>query len=153
MREIQLRSFRFVAHCVASRYKFLSLHARGADSAVLDVLTEFSIPAAVFHWYSGPLRVLDEALSHGHYFSVNPAMMRSEKGRRIVARVPPERILTETDGPYVKIGERPAQPGHVSLVENELARMWDVSPGEVRSRIWSNFRQVLHRLGLISVLG
>jgi TatD DNase family protein len=150
-REVQIASFRFVAQCIASGRKFVSLHSREADSAVLDILTEFRIPVVVFHWYSGSLRMLDEILSRGHYFSVNPSMMHSEKGQRIIERIPPERILTETDGPHVKVGRHSARPWDVSLIEDHLARLWTIHPDEARKRIWSNFRQILHELGLIGV--
>ena len=42
-------------------------------------------------------------------------MIRSDKGQRIIARIPRDRVLTETDGPYVKIGF--AQPNRVMLLE------------------------------------
>ena len=148
-RDTQLASFRFVAEYIACGQKVVSLHSRGAESVVLDILIEFNVPLVVFHWYSGPLRVLDEAVSQGHFFSVNPAMVRSEKGQQIIAQIPPDRLLTETDGPYVRNGRLPAQPWDIVLVENHLSHVWAIRPEEVRSRVWSNFRQMLGRLGLI----
>lgn len=148
-REIQLESFRLVAKSVADGNKVVSLHSRGAESAVLDVLTEYKVPIAIFHWYSGSLSVLDEVASKGHLFSVNPAMVCSEKGRQIIARIPPNQLLTETDGPYAKIGRVPARPWDVVHVEKHLSQVWAVSTDEVRKRIWTNFRQMLLQLGLI----
>ena len=152
-RDIQLASFRSVANLLAKTPKVVSLHSRGAESAVLDILMEFKVPIAIFHWYSGPLGLLDEAISQGHYFSVNPAMILSEKGKKIVARIPPDRLLTETDGPYVKIGREPARPWDVTLVENYLSHIWDEQPEEVRKRVWFNFRQMLQALGLVNISG
>ncbi|MBI1830515.1 MAG: TatD family hydrolase [Planctomycetes bacterium] len=150
-RDIQLASFRFVAECVASARKVVSLHSRGAESAVLDVLMEFNVPGAIFHWYSGPLGVIDKAIDRGHYFSVNPAMTRSENGKRIIARVPRERLLTETDGPYVRIDGAAAKPWDVVRVEEYLASLWAIPPLDVRARIWRNFRELLSRLELVGV--
>ena len=150
-RDIQLASFRCVAESVAAAHKVVSLHSRGAESAVLDILTEFRIPVAIFHWYSGPVNVLDEAVSRGHFFSVNPAMVRSVNGKRIIERIPPDRLLTETDGPHVKIGRAPALRGDVVVVENHVSQLWATPPEDVRKRVWSNFRQVLSGLGLITV--
>lgn len=148
-REIQLESFRFVAKSVAAGNKVVSLHSRSAETAVLDILTECNVPLAIFHWYSGPLSILDEIASKGHFFSVNPAMACSENGNRIIARIPPEQLLTETDGPYVKIDRVPARPWDVMHVEMHLSQVWAVRPEEVRKRVWSNFRQMLSQLGLI----
>jgi TatD DNase family protein len=151
-REIQLASFRTIARLLAKAPKVVSLHSRSAESAVLDILIEFKAPIAIFHWYSGPPGLLDEAISQGHYFSVNPAMILSEKGKKTVARIPSDRLLTETDGPYVKIGREPAKPWDVKLIENHLSQIWTVQPEEVRNRIWFNFRQMLQKLGLVKML-
>lgn len=149
-RNTQLTSFRIIAETVAHAPKVVSLHSRSAESAVMDILGEFKVPVAIFHWYSGPLCILDEAVSQGHFFSVNPAMIRSAKGRQVIARITPNRLLTETDGPYVKIGKISARPWDIALVENHLAKVWDIKPEEVRNLVWSNFRQMLSQLGLIT---
>jgi len=146
-RVIQLESFHLVAKSVAAGSKVVSLHSRGAESAVLDILMEYKVPIAIFHWYSGSLSVLDEVVSKGHLFSVNPAMIFSEKGKQIIARIPSEQILTETDGPYTKIGRVPARPWDVVHVEKYLSEVWAVKPESVRNRVWSNFRQMLTMLG------
>ncbi|MBK8304713.1 MAG: TatD family hydrolase [Chloracidobacterium sp.] len=36
----------------------------------------------VFHWFSGSLAVLDQVIDNGHYFSINPAMIKSVAGKR-----------------------------------------------------------------------
>ncbi len=50
-------------------------------------------------WVSGPAKPIDTALAAGMYFSINPAMLTSKSGKRVLDAVPPDRILTETDGP------------------------------------------------------
>jgi TatD DNase family protein len=152
-RDVQLINFRLVAETVSKDKKVISLHSRGAESIVLDILIEFKIPITIFHWYSGSLRVMDEIVSQGHFFSVNPAMLRSEKGRQIISRVPSDRLLTETDGPYVKIGAGvPARPWDVVLVEKYLSKIWAIQHEEARERVQCNFRHMLSRLGLINIL-
>ena len=46
---------------------------------------------------------LEEADRLGCWFSVGPAMLRSAKGRELTSRLPRGRILTESDGPFVKL--------------------------------------------------
>ncbi len=151
-REVQLLNFRLVAEAVSKSKKVMSLHSRGAESTVLDILIEFKIPIAIFHWYSGPLRVLDEVVSQGHYFSINSAMLQSEKGQQVIARIPPDRLFTETDGPYVKVAGVPARPWNVVLVEKYLSKIWAIQPEEARDRVRSNFLHMLTRLGLTNIL-
>ncbi len=148
-RSIQLESVRFVVESTAEKSKVLSVHSRGAESATLDILTEFKIPSVIFHWYSGSLSVLDEAIACGHYFSVNPAMIRSRNGQQIIDRIPPNQLLTETDGPYVKIGKTPVRPSGVALVQQYLANVWTTEPTEVQGQVWRNFRHLLHGLRLL----
>ena len=118
----QLRSFRFVLRAIGSTPRFLTLHSRGAEAEVLDLLKEYGIRGAVFHWYSGPLSLVDRLIDAGHFLSINPAMVRSNKGRQIVNRTPKERVLTETDGPHLRMGKRPANPSDVEAVLRFLAK-------------------------------
>jgi TatD DNase family protein len=97
----------------------------------------------VFHWYSGSQLQLERLLRFGHFCSVNPAMVRSDKGKAIIRRVPRDRILTETDGPYIQIGRRRAIPADVSIIEEFLARDWDQSVEEVRHQISRNLRAAI----------
>lgn len=60
--------------------------------------------------------MLEQAVAQGCYFSLNPAMMRSANGRRIADLLPPDRVLTETDGPFVQVGGRQARPADVATV-------------------------------------
>lgn len=141
--ERQVESFRHVIRLVAGKAKVLSLHSRGAEAAVLDVLKEHGVTGAVFHWYTGSIRTLDEILQAGHLLSVNPAMISGERGRAVVRRIPRERLLTETDGPHVFVNEAPAMPWHVGLVEEFVAREWGSSQADVRRQVWANFTGIL----------
>lgn len=148
--DLQIDTFRFIAKLVSGTHKVISLHSRGAEAEILEILAEFKIKASIFHWYTGSVSSLDEAISHGHYFSVNPAMIRSEKGQQIIKRIPVDRLLTESDGPYVKNGKFSIKPWDVIEVEEYLSRIWDVPLGEVSERIWANFRRLLIQKGLVS---
>lgn len=139
----QERAFRRVLQAVAGSNKVLSIHSRRAEVSVLDLLHEFKARSAVFHWYSGPLGVLDRILEAGHYCSVNPAMIRSVHGQKVIERLPKTRVLVETDGPYVKIGGRPATPKDVELVYQYLSERWGQSIPQVVEQVYSNFLTLL----------
>jgi len=64
----QLAAFRTIVKALAETNKFVTLHSRGEADTVLDVLEEFGVNNAVFHWYSGALSVLDRAIERGFYF-------------------------------------------------------------------------------------
>jgi len=113
---------------------------------VLELITEFDIGPVVFHWYSGPLIILDEIARRGHYFSVNSAMISSKKGQHIINRVPKGQLLTETDGPFVTIGRRPALPADVLVIHKWLAVDWKESIRNVGEKLNQNLAEYLGRL-------
>lgn len=140
-KERQLQAFRDIAKALSGSRKFISLHSRGAENVVLEVLQEFGIESAVFHWYTGPVEVLEKAIAQGCYFSVNPAMLKPAKGRSVIERIPRDRVLTESDGPYARIGNRAARPHDVSLVIEHLAKTWAESREEVIQQVCANYRR------------
>ena len=105
----------------------------------MTILDQFGVKRAIFHWYSGSLKTLEQIVRAGHLLSVNPAMTRSAKGREIIAQIPRTQVLSETDGPYVQIGGVPAKPWDVARVEEYLARVWELPTDQTRSQLWSNF--------------
>ncbi len=142
-RQKQIKCLRFVFSNIKDRQRFLSIHSRGAANDVLELLEEFSIKKAVFHWYSGSLSILDQALRSGHYFSVNIAMIRSTKGRKIIERIPRDRILTETDGPFIKVQSRPIKPIDARSVLIYLADVWCLSLSEAEMQVESAFKAMM----------
>jgi TatD DNase family protein len=107
------------------------------------------------HWFSGSVRALHAALDEGHSFSVNTAMIASPRGLNLVRKIPRDRLLTESDGPYVRIGNRPANPKDVGLVVSALARLWDLSDVETAHVISQNFERITqgHRRAAFSAVG
>jgi TatD DNase family protein len=142
-RDKQLISFRFVLRCLERKPKFVTVHSRGAEATVLDMLEEQYPHPIVFHWYTGTHRNLNIAIERGHFFSINPSMVWSEKGRRTIVRIPRDRILTESDGPFINIGSRRIVPGDIRVVEEALAKIWGIDSSAVGSRVAQNFRQLI----------
>lgn len=139
----QIAAFTTIAQALAGTSKFVTLHSRSAEESVLSILTEHKVENAVFHWYSGGLTILAKAVEQGYYFSVNPAMVRSDTGQRIITRIPRDRLLTETDGPYVKIGNRAVRPSDVAVVLDFLAVQWRMPVDEVTATVLENFHRIL----------
>lgn len=142
-RKTQMETFRFILQVLQGKPKFISVHSRQAESTVLDLLEEARRDPVVLHWYSGTNASLERALAKGHYFSVNPAMSASRKGKQIIARIPPNRMLTETDGPFVKSGSRSACPEDVKIVEKRLSALWQIESRDVSRTIRSNFLSLI----------
>jgi TatD DNase family protein len=57
--------------------------------------------------------------------------------------MPRERVLTETDGPFVKVGSRPATPPDAALVTKALAELWLVEAVQARDVVAANLRTLV----------
>ena len=102
-RDIQERVFR--THIGASRETGLPLivHAREADGEVADILDEERPPPGVMHCFSSGRALAEAALELGFYISVSGIVTfrNAEELRAIVRDVPLDRLLVETDAPYL----------------------------------------------------
>ncbi len=124
--------------------KILTVHSRGAERETVERLKQ-ARASAILHWYSGPLGVMEEALQGGFYFSINLAMLRSKKGRRILEGLPADRVLTESDGPYARVGSRPGDPSDMSRVVEGLAELWDEDRQAVSKRVFDNMASLYRK--------
>lgn len=129
--------------CALHRGKILTIHSRRAHKDTVEAIGDRYPGRVILHWYTGTLRELERALAYGFYFSVNSAMAASDKGRRILAALPQDRILTETDGPLLKIDGQAARPEQTALIVEHLAGFWRVDPVDARKTILTNFRRLL----------
>jgi len=121
----------------SQRRVFLSVHSRGAETEVIEQLAEAKVTAAL-HWYTGARKHLPMAVAAGMWFSVNPAMTRSQSGQRVLAELPKERVITETDGPWAKLGGRACRPADMPGLVTALARIWSEEPEAARQRVIAN---------------
>ena len=132
--------------CARSGGKILSVHSVRSARQVLNLVEEHLQPhrgRVVLHWFSGNASELRRAVELGCYFSVNSAMLASPPGRAMVSRVPLDRILTETDGPFNQTGGVIARPEDTVALTTVLAQVIDRGPDEVKANCLSNLRRLL----------
>ena len=142
----QIEYFNRVLSAIGGEKKLISLHSRKAESEVLKCLKEQNSKLAIFHWYSGALKLIDQIASDGYYFSINPAMVASDSGRKIIKRIPADLILTESDGPFTSWKGKPCLPSDVKLTYDYLSQIWSMSILEVESKINENFKGIISQL-------
>ncbi len=124
--------------------KILSIHSRRAVASVLEALSkEPNHGTAVLHWFSGSKKELERAIALNCWFSVGPAMLAGEKGRHLVSKMPKNRILTESDGPFAQIRSFPVTPTSVAIAEEALSSIWGTSLSNVRKQLAANLRRLV----------
>lgn len=145
-RDIQRKVFEEVLNaCHEHGDKILTVHSRRATEDVVAMLDTGFHGTAILHWFSGSLPELHRAEAGGAFFSVNPAMIESQHGCRLVDAMRRDRVLTETDGPYVRIAGRPAAPRDVVSVIDALASLWRCDRDAVRTQLMANLADALTR--------
>jgi TatD DNase family protein len=147
-RTLQREAFREILdRCAGYGDKILTIHSRRSAEEVVDMVGPEYPGSVILHWFSGTHSALRRAISYGFYFSVNPAMLDSASGRRTALAVPPEKLLVETDGPFVAVGSRPARPRDVKYVVAGLADLFQVDVPDLAHRLKNNYEEVLRRSG------
>lgn len=131
--------------CSEQGSKILSLHSVRCTGEVMKMLEAF-LPqdrgTAVFHWFTGSSSEARRAAQLGCYFSINSEMLKSEARRDLVASLPRERILTETDGPFTMTEGRPSSPLDVAITINALASLLETTVEEVSSLLIVNLQRL-----------
>lgn len=113
------------------------LHCRFSHERTLRMTLEAGIERAVFHWYSGPIEVLDGIIAGGYSISATPALLYSPQHQAAVKRAPIERTLIETDTP-VEYQGRATEPADLLLTLRETAKIKDMEEAVVARQTSAN---------------
>lgn len=104
-RDIQKEMFRRQIELAVELDKPVIIHDRDAHSDVMDILRQNAtrLPGCVLHCFSGSPQMARECLKLGFYISVaGPVTFgNAKKLREVAAEVPLDRLLVETDAPYL----------------------------------------------------
>jgi TatD DNase family protein len=78
-------------------------------------------------------------------------MLASDKGQSLVGRMPRDRVLTESDGPFAQVNGETVMPWHVERTICDLAHIWSLSPAEVEELLHANLRSLLSAASLTGI--
>src|SRR5579864_8465045 len=136
----------FRTHCAAARMTGLPLivHTRDADAETVAILAEERPPAGVIHCFSTGRELAEKALELGFYVSLSGIVTfkNAEPLREIARDLPLDRILVETDAPYLapvpKRGKQ-NEPSFLPYTAAEVARLKGLSSDELARATTENF--------------
>lgn len=149
-RDVQERVFR--AHIAASHATGLPLiiHARDADDEVARILCEERPPAGVMHCFSSGRALAEAALEIGFFISISGIVTfrKADDLRAIVRDVPLDRLLVETDSPYlapVPYRGKRNEPAFVATTAVAVADLKGVAPEELAAATTDNFFRLFRK--------
>jgi TatD DNase family protein len=133
------------------------MHCRRAYAALIAVLREMggNRSAGVLHCFSGNWSDAEALVDMGYYISVGGPLTYPGSGglRELVRRLPMERIIVETDCPYLPpqpMRGRRNEPAQVVAVAKELARVRGIAVEEVAAVTTENARRLFSKMQLSS---
>ncbi|HUT74041.1 MAG TPA: TatD family hydrolase [Armatimonadota bacterium] len=135
-RDAQAAAFRAHLALAAELDLPVIVHSRDAHQEVLAIWAEGERRRGVLHCFSGDADIARRAVEIGLYIGIaGPVTFRSaERLRAIVRGLPRERVLLETDCPYLAPhphrGE-PNEPAYLPLIAAAVAQCWGVTAAEV----------------------
>ncbi len=151
-REVFLRQIE-LAHSLGMP---IQIHSRDCAEDMLSILRENSAlltNGALLHCYSHSSELAEEFLKLGLYFSFGGASTwkGSKKAKRTLSLLPVERILTETDSPYMPpaslYGTFPNTPASIPEICENIAVIKGISAGQLQDDVMNNAKKLFKKLG------
>ena len=134
-RDIQKRAFRLQMELARELQLPVIVHEREAHEDGLKIVDEFPTVKGVFHCYSGSLEMAKELIKRGWYIGFTGVLTfkNARKAIEVAANIPLDRIVIETDCPYmapVPFRGKRNDPGLVCYMAEKLAELRDLTPEE-----------------------
>lgn len=149
-KDAQKHSFATHIHASQKVYKPIVVHTRNAYQDTLDVLKSEKCEHGIIHCFTEDYNFAKTALDMGLYISFSGIVSfnKSEQLRDVAKRLPLDRILIETDSPYLapvpKRG-RDNEPTYVPYVAKALSTVFDKSVEEIGRVTSENFIRLLNQ--------
>ncbi|MBA1261733.1 TatD family hydrolase [Stutzerimonas stutzeri] len=146
--ELQQRSFRLHLQAASACGKPVIVHTRAARGDTLELLRAAALPqAGVLHCFTEDWDMARAALDLGYYISFSGIVTfrNADALRDVARRVPPDRLLVETDSPYlapIPHRGKPNLPQYVREVAQFLAELRSVDFEQLSEQTTDNFRRL-----------
>ncbi|HEY3376436.1 MAG TPA: TatD family hydrolase [Armatimonadota bacterium] len=143
----QLAIFRVQVRYAVARDLPILIHCRRGWDRLLPCLREFPGVRGVVHAFSGSREVMHDCLRLGLYLAFAGMVTRpnSRRAREAAALVPADRLLLETDAPYMALDGVPAEqaePAHLPRVLTCVAALRGVSPEALAEQVGRNVQEL-----------
>jgi len=139
----QERVFRTLVKLALTADKPIIIHTRKREARTLEILDELGAKRVNWHCFGGKVKLARKIAERGHYLSIPANARRSESFTRMLQTLPRERILLETDCPYLapEPGTR-NEPANVAGTAAYAARLWNLPESDAVAALAENFERL-----------
>jgi TatD DNase family protein len=132
--------FRRLVRVALEANKPIIVHSRKREKRALEILLELGAPRVLWHCFGGKYNLAQQIAASGHYLSIPSNAERAENFKRMLKGLPREKILFETDCPYLSlVRDRESEPADIVQTATLSAELWNVSREEVEAQTTENF--------------
>lgn len=144
---MQQEVFSHILNC-CSRHgdKIISVHSARCAKKVLDSIEHSGVSKnckIVLHWFSASNSEIRRATELGCWFSVNEKMLEAKSGRELIHIVPSNRVLTETDAPFIFKQDVSNFAGDVQDTVKILSMLYNRSEKQIQESMVRNAENIL----------
>ena len=119
------------------------VHSRGSEKKVVEICRSIGIRRVLFHCFTGSFDDMQAIVDAGYYLSFSGIItFKNAEIRAVVPSVPIERVLIETDSPYlspVPYRGKKNRPAFLKYTAGELARLLDWESDRLQLQLEKNF--------------
>lgn len=119
------------------------IHSRNAESPALDILQKEDIAKAIMHCFSGTLAEAERAIDLGYLISIPTNIGKSKQKQELAKKLPLERILLETDAPYLAPEPGRNEPINIINSARRIAEIKGLDFEDVAKTTTRNARELL----------
>ncbi len=148
-RDVQKKVFIEQIELAISLGKPVIIHKRDAEKDTLQILKNYKnkLKGGVFHAFSGTEEFLKDYLNLDFYYGIGGVITfkNAHKLRNMVKKLPLERLLIETDCPYlapVPFRGKRNEPGFVTLVRDHLSLILGLTKDEIDTILYKNTKRI-----------
>ena len=123
--------------------KAIIVHTRKRERRCLELLRELKATRVNWHCFGGKVKLAREIADTGHYLSIPANARRSESFTRMLQTLPRDRLLLETDCPYLApVAGAGSEPADVAGTACFAAELWGSDGAQVQRQIEQNFERL-----------
>jgi len=148
--EIQQQAFRKQLQLAVELNLPVILHSREAETDTLNILQEFPVPSqGVAHSFTSSIEMARTLVEMGWYLGINGIVTfkNAEDLREVVRWLPLDRLLLETDSPFlapIPFRGKPNKPAHIPAIGGFIAELREISLEELAQQTTANAQRLFN---------
>jgi len=148
--EIQQHAFRKQLQLAVEVNLPVILHSREAETDTLNILQEFPVPShGVAHSFTSSIEMARTLVEMGWYLGMNGIVTfkNAEDLRKVVRWLPLDRLLLETDSPFlapIPFRGKPNKPAHIPAIATFIAELREISLEELAQQTSENAQRLFN---------